>query len=290
MSDLKRIIWLASYPKSGNTWMRSLLAHYFMPVEHAPDINHLPNFTTGDVRKDFFKRANGGVPFQTDSEEEWMRMRGRALRLIAASKPNHHFVKTHCQTIRLFDQDVIPPDLTAAAIYVMRNPFDLAPSFARHQSCDIDTAIDRMTNPTMMTKTDEGIFEVLGSWDDHVNVWTQAPGLPLQVVRYEDLQTKPGPTMRALLGKFLKVPVDTKKLTYAIKSTSFDAMKKQEDTLGFKERPPGMERFFAKGRAGVWREDLTPAQVGRIREAFLPTLEKWYPEMLAETEAFAAAG
>lgn len=51
-----------------------------------------------------------------------------------------------------------------------------------------------------------------------------------------------------------------------------------------------MERFFAKGRAGVWREDLTPAQVGRIREAFLPTLEKWYPEMLAETEAFAAAG
>jgi len=290
MNNLQRIIWLASYPKSGNTWMRSLLAHYFMPKGNGPNINQLPNFTTGDVRKDFFARANGGKPFVTDSIEDWMQMRGKALRLIAASKPNHHFVKTHCQTIRLYDQDVIPPEVTAAAIYVMRNPFDLAPSFARHQRCDLDTAIDMMLNPEMMTKFDQGIFEFLGSWGNHVNAWTQAPGLPLHVVRYEDLLTKPGPTMRALLGKFLKVDVDSKKLAYAIKSTSFDAMKKQEEKLGFAERPPGMETFFAKGRAGVWRDDLTPAQVGRLREAFLPVLEQWYPEMLKDTAEFAAQG
>ena len=96
--------------------------------------------------------------------------------------------------------------------------------------------------------------------------------------------------MRALLGKFLKVDVDSKKLAYAIKSTSFDAMKKQEEKLGFAERPPGMETFFAKGRAGVWRDDLTPAQVGRLREAFLPVLEQWYPEMLKDTAEFAAQG
>ena len=289
MSDMQRIIWLASYPKSGNTWMRSLLAHYFMPKGQAPNINQLPNFTTGDVRKDFFKRANGGKPFVTDSIEEWMQMRIKALRLIALSKPNHHFVKTHCQTIQICGLDVIPPEVTAAAIYMMRNPFDLAPSFARHQNCDIDTAIDRMTNVEMMTKFDQGIYEFLGSWDNHVNVWTNAPGLPLHTVRYEDMLTKPGPTMRALLQKFLKVPVDTPKLTYAIKSTSFDAMRKQEEKLGFAERPPEMKRFFAKGQAGTWREDLTPAQVARIREAFLPTLEKWYPEMLKETGEVAAS-
>lgn len=84
--------------------------------------------------------------------------------------------------------------------------------------------------------------------------------------------------------------VDKPKLAYAVKSTSFEAMKAQETTLGFTEKPKGMQSFFAKGQAGAWREDLTPAQVARLREAFLPTLEKFYPELLAETEAFAARG
>ena len=287
--DLRRIIWLASYPKSGNTWMRTLLAHYFMPKGQAPDINNLRQFTTGDIRQDFFDRAAGGQ-FRGETIEDWMKVRPTAIRLIAASKPDHHFVKTHCQTIRLFGQDVIPPEVTAAAICIIRNPFDLAPSFARHQSCDLDTAIDRMMDPDMSMGTETGIYEPLGRWDDHIHVWTNAPGLPRHVIRYEDLHARPGPTMRRLLEKFLKVKVDGPKLAYAVRSTSFEKLKRQEDEKGFFERPKGMDSFFAKGRAGVWRDDLTPAQVGRLRDGFLPTLEKWYPEMLEETAAFAAGG
>ena len=173
MTDLRRIIWLASYPKSGNTWMRSLLAHYFMPRGQAPDINHLSQFTTGDIRQDFFDRA-AGRPFRGSSYEEWMAVRPTALRMIAASKPSHHFVKTHCQPIRILGRDVIPAEVTAAAIYMMRNPFDLAPSFARHQGCDLDTAITRMMDPDMSSGTDTGIFEALGRWDEHVTTWTTA--------------------------------------------------------------------------------------------------------------------
>ena len=287
MSDLRRIIWLASYPKSGNTWMRSLLAHYFMPLGKAPDINNLRQFTTGDTRQDFFDAANGG-PFRGQGLEDWMRVRGRALRLIAGSKPDHHFVKTHCQTVRIFDQDVIPPELTAAAIYIIRNPFDLAPSLARHQNCDLDLAIERMCNPDTITGTPSGIIDLLGRWDDHIRVWTNAPGLPIHVVRYEDLLHNPGRTMRGLLEKFLKVKVDGPKLARAIKATSFEAMKRQEETLGFAEKPKGMTAFFAKGQAGVWRDDLTPAQVAKLRAAFLPALERWYPEMLKDTGAVAA--
>ncbi|MBE0452456.1 sulfotransferase domain-containing protein [Roseovarius autotrophicus] len=287
MSDLRRIIWLASYPKSGNTWLRSLLAHYFMPPGKAPDINNLRQFTTGDTRQDFFDAAAGGA-YRGADLEEWMRVRGRALRLIAASKPDHHFVKTHCQPIRVFDQDVIPAEVTAAAVYILRNPFDLAPSFARHQSCDIDSAIDRMLNPDTIMGTPSGIYDLLGRWDDHIGAWTGAPGLPHHVLRYEDMLANPGKTMRALLEKFLRVKVDGPKLARAIKATSFEALKKQEETLGFGEKPAGMTAFFAKGQAGVWREDLTPAQVARLREGFLPTLERWYPEMLKETAEVAA--
>ena len=285
MSNLQRIIWLASYPKSGNTWMRSLLAHYLMPPGMAPDINNLRSFTTGDTRQDIFNAAVGGE-FRANSVEDWLRARQQVVRLIAGSKPNHHFVKTHCQPIKMYDMELIPPQVTAAAIYILRNPFDLAPSFARHQSADIDTAIDRMTNPDTMMGTPTGIFDALGRWDDHLNAWTSAPGLPLHVIRYEDLLERPAKTMRGLLEKFLKVPIDNPKLAKAIKATSFDAMKKQEEKHGFFEKPQGMKSFFAKGQAGVWREDLTPAQIERLRDAFQPALEKWYPEVWADTGKF----
>ncbi|WP_138934795.1 sulfotransferase domain-containing protein [Roseovarius arcticus] len=289
MSSLKRIIWIASYPKSGNTWMRSLLAHYFMPAGQAPDINNLRNFTTADVRQDFYDAANGGAYNGTDLKA-WMRVRPGALRLIAGSRPNHHFVKTHCQTIRLEGQDVIPPEVTSGGIYLIRNPFDLAPSFARHQSADIDTAIKRMCNPDTVMGTPTGIFDVLGRWDDHVHSWTSAPGLKRRVIRYEDLLVKPAREMRGLLEVFLGQKVDGAKLARAIKATAFDKMQKQEREHGFTEKPEGMANFFAKGQAGVWKDDLTPAQVGRIREAFLPALEQHYPEMLRETEEFARGG
>lgn len=287
MTDLRRIIWLASYPKSGNTWMRSLLAHYFMPEGQAPDINNLRQFTTGDIRQDFFDRA-AGRPFRGKTVEDWMKVRPTALRMIAASKPNHHFVKTHCQPIRVGGRDVIPAEVTAASVYMMRNPFDLAPSFARHQGCDLDTAITRMMDPDMSMGTDTGILDALGRWDDHVQRWTTAPGLPRHILRYEDMLRDPTRETRGLLQTFLRVKVDKAKLDRAVEATSFDALKQQESEQGFKERPPHMQAFFARGQAGVWREDLTPAQVGRIREGFLPVLEKWYPEMLAETAEFAA--
>jgi len=286
MQDLKRIIWLASYPKSGNTWIRSLLAHYFMPPGKAPDINNLRQFTTADVRQDFYDAA-AGKPFRGTGLEEWVRMRGPALRLIAGSKQGHHFVKTHCQTIQLFGTDLIPPQVTAGAVYVMRNPFDLAPSFARHQSADLDTAIERMCTENTVMGTPTGIFDALGRWDDHVARWTTAPGLKRRIVRYEDLLTKPAREMRGLLEEFLSVKVEPQKLARAVKATSFANMQKQEREKGFTERPEGMKAFFAKGQSGVWRTDLTPAQVGRIREAFLPTLRIWYPELLEETAAFA---
>ncbi len=289
MSNLQRIIWLASYPKSGNTWMRMLLAHYIMPPGQAPDINHLREFTTGDVRQDFFDKAAGGSYFG-HSPEDWIKVRPQALRLIAASKQGHHFVKTHCQAVKLFGVDLIPPEVTAAAIYILRNPFDLAPSFARHQSASLDDAIGRMMNVDTFMGTETGIFDALGRWDVHVSSWTNAPGLPIHVVRYEDLLTHPARTVRKLLKDFLRMPVDQPKLARAIKATQFSELKKQEEKLGFGERPKGMDSFFTKGRSGVWREDLTPAQVGRIREEFLPVIERWYPEMLDETAEYAAKG
>ncbi|MEM9499101.1 MAG: sulfotransferase domain-containing protein [Pseudomonadota bacterium] len=289
MQDLRRIIWLASYPKSGNTWVRMLLAHYFMPKGKAPDINNIRQFTTGDARQDIFDAAVGGT-YHADSPDEWIHVRQKVVAMIAASKPNHHFVKTHCQASKYLGIDLIPPQCTAGAIYVMRNPFDLAPSFARHLNTDIDTAIEIMLNTEAINGTESGIYDAIGRWDKHVSSWADAPGLSIHVLRYEDMIDHTARAMRDLILKFLKAPLDAGKLAYAVKATSFETLKKQEAELGFVERPAGMDQFFARGQSGVWRTDLTPEQVARLRDGFGDTLTKWYPELMTETAEFAASG
>ena len=286
MNDLRRIIWLASFPKSGNTWLRSFLANYFQPPGKSLDINNLRKFTTGDGRQDFFDRAAGG-PFRGKTVEDWVKARPKALRLIAASKSGHHFVKTHCQVAKFGEVDIIPPEFTAAAVYLIRNPFDIAPSYARHLAVDMNTAIDRMTDRLAVQGSESRILETTGRWDDHIRSWTAAHGLPQHVMRYEDMLDDAAKAYRALFG-FLRVPVDQGKLDRALGLTSFDALQKQERQQGFRERPPKMKQFFARGAAGGWREDLTPEQAARIRAEFLPMLEQWYPEMLDETRDFAA--
>lgn len=281
MSDLRRIIWLASFPKSGNTWTRIFLAHYFMPPGEAPDINNLKRFTTADVRQDFFDRA-AGKPFRGTGVDEWLAVRQQALRLIAASKAGHHFVKTHCQVLQAGNTHVIDPQVTAAAVYILRNPFDVAPSLARHLGLDIDGAIARMCHEEATNVTETGIYETIGRWDRHIESWLGAPGLARHVMRYEDMSADPETAFRDLLG-FLGAPVKDGQLRRAIRAASFDQLRKQEKAKGFIERPPQMEAFFAKGQAGAWREDLTPAQVAQLRKAFLPTLQRHYPELIEET-------
>lgn len=284
--SLQRIIWIASFPKSGNTWTRSFLANYFMPKHEAPGINELRRFTTADIRQDFFDRA-AGRPFVAKDFDEWLLLRPKALRLIAGSKPGTHFVKTHSQIQRIGPIDLIPAEVTAAAVYVMRNPFDVAPSYARHLGVSLDEAIGMMQNPKALNASESRIFEVIGRWDAHAASWLNAPGLPRHVMRYEDMSADPEKAFRALLG-FLKAPVNDGRLRRAIRASSFSAMKSQEEAKGFVERPGHMASFFTKGKSGAWREDLTPAQVGRLREAFLPALERHWPELLDETAEFAA--
>ncbi len=281
----RRIIWLASFHKSGNTWVRAFLANYFASKGAEIGINQLFDEVVSDVRQDFFDQAAGRV-FRGGDFDDSIALRPKVQRLIASAKPGHQFVKTHSKIARIGPVDLILPEVTAAAIYIIRNPFDVAPSYARHSNVPVDRAIENMCDAKALTASESQIFEVLGRWDDHLASWTGSPGLALHVMRYEDLAADPERAFRGLLG-FLQARISDGKLRRAIRRASFDSLQKQEARQGFRERPGAMARFFVRGRPGGWRAELTPAQVARIRAEFLPALEQWYPEMLAETEAAA---
>jgi hypothetical protein len=283
--NLGRIIWVASFHKSGNTWMRAFLANYFALKGVEVGINQLFDEVVSDVRQDFFDRA-AGRPFHGAKFDDSILLRPKVQRLIAASKPGHQFVKTHSKIDRIGPVDLILPEVTAAAIYILRNPFDVAPSYARHSNQPIDKTIDNMCDPKALTASETKIFEVLGRWDDHVASWTGSQGLPLHLMRYEDMTADPERAFRGLL-QFLKAPVSDGQLRRALRRSSFRSLQKQEASQGFRERPDAAEQFFVRGKPGGWRDELTPEQVARIRTEFLPALEKWYPEMLHETAAAA---
>lgn len=283
--SLQRIIWIASFPKSGNTWLRLLLAHYFLPKDVSVDINSIHRFTTGDRRQDFFDRA-AGKPFRAESIDQWLAMRQPALRLIAGSKPGHHFVKTHNRVALVGEVPLIPPEVTAAAIYVIRNPFDLCLSYARHQTIGVDEAIELMAKDEAVNVSDTGIAELLGRWDSHIESWLTAPGMPHHLVKYEDMLADTEAEVRKLF-RFLRITPQDGLLRRAIRHTRFEELQKQEAKKGFRERPPKMKQFFVSGRAGGWRETLTRAQVARVREHFAPTIERHWPELVDESAALA---
>ncbi|MEM1344067.1 MAG: sulfotransferase domain-containing protein [Pseudomonadota bacterium] len=280
-----RLIWLASFPKSGNTWTRAFLAQALSPKGQAPGLNTMRRFNAADNLQEHYDRA-AGRPFVAASVEEWLAMRAKALRLVAGEGQGHRFVKTHSQVGCLQGHDLIPPALSAAAIYILRNPFDVAPSYARHLGVSLDEAIAKMADADAVNATRSQILDVVGRWDDHIDSWANAEGLPRHILRYEDLAADPEPPFRALLT-FLGVRVSDGVLRRAIRASSFQALQRQEQAEGFIERPPHLKAFFAKGKAGAWRDDLSPAQIKTIRAAFLPAIERWYPELLDETAALA---
>ena len=116
------------------------------------------------------------------------------------------------------------------------------------------------------TVTDTQVYELYGSWSQHVLSWTRKPHRAMYVMRYEDMLVEPQKTFGALARHLLFTPSESE-LADAIDRSSFERLRKQEEKDGFRERPEKAERFFRDGRAGQWKEVLTPKQVQRIVDA-----------------------
>ena len=259
------ILWLASYPKSGNTWLRAFLANLFTNAKVPVDINKLPNFAFAEYRLEFYERLSGKSRDQLDDKALNI-LRPDVQRYLAASnKGQSVMVKTHAA---MGFQDNVPtilPEATAGAIYVVRNPLDVTVSYAHHVGIDYDRAVEAMSLSTNMLATSgDFCFQLLGSWSDHVRSWVDGGknGLPLHVVRYEDLQCQPEKTFGGIM-KFLKLPKNDERLERAIRHASFKELRRQEDTTGFIEKSKKAEKFFRTGQIGGWKQDLTPEQAAR---------------------------
>ncbi len=270
---MTQILWLASYPKSGNTWLRALLANYLSGAAEPVAINSLPSFAHGDMRSEPYARL-AGKPASVLTWEEINRLRPAVHRALADQRPGIVFVKTHSVLGSIDDIPTITPGVTFGAIYVVRNPLDVACSFADHYGLTPAAGVRALCFKGLEIEPKDGhIRQIVGDWTTHVESWERAPGLYLHIVRYEDLLAAPEPTLGRMLD-FLRIRNDPERLTRAVRHAAFDTLAAQEAASGFIERSKNAKRFFRRGAAGGWREELTGQEAEMMIASHRPLMRR----------------
>jgi hypothetical protein len=262
------IVWIASYPKSGNTWVRAFL-HNLVRVRNGEsgeqDINEMARFSTWDLDKKRYADFLGFEPDNAIHRTEIASTRHRVQQQIADAAQGLVFMKTHNCLVVDRGHTTINFAVTAGAIYVLRNPLDVAISYAHHAGAEIDRAIEMMAQTDIETHgKDDAVYEVLGSWSQHVWSWTRNKHHALHYVRYEDMLIDPHAAFGAM-AQHLSLGSTQQQIGRAIEQSSFARLQAQEREKGFRERPAVADQnFFREGRAGQWKQILTKNQIDAI--------------------------
>ena len=258
-----RILWLASYPKSGNTWLRLFLSNLLADSPVPFDINRIGEVTLAEPGTAGFALFDQR-PWQEWSEAEIARLRPRVQERISQTRDGVIPVKTHSAFVKVGGIPTINMDVTAGAVYVVRNPMDLVISYAHHQGIAIDAMIDIMTTDMFRTPTNAtNVYEVMGSWSQHVMSWTATDSPLIHVMRYEDMMADAEAAFSDLAA-FMRVKTTPAKIARAVKHAAFDEAKKMEAKDGFVERTPAQSHFFRSAKVDEWRGVLSDEQVRRI--------------------------
>ena len=267
------IVWIASYLKSGNTWTRLLLANFLAGSEQAVPINDLGAALPGvqPHERHWFDKVTG-LSSSECTRDEIESLRPAALRAWAAEVAGERqFCKVHDA---LHDtaagEPMFPEDVTAGAIYLVRNPLDVAVSWAFHcgreTSSGFSEVVAWMNDPRweMAGGCGPQLRQRLLDWSGHVESWLAAP-FPVLLVRYEDLLADAAGEL-ARMVRFAGVDgaADRRRLRRAVEAAAFPRLQEQEARYGFQEADPRSRRFFRFGRAGDGRRRLSAAQAQRI--------------------------
>lgn len=275
MTNTPGIVWLASYPKSGNTWLRALFSSY-LAKELSVCINDLAvPIASGRAYLDDAL----GIETCDLTPTELRNLLPDAYNSWASDPAAFHYVKIH----DAFDygsqgQPLYPPAATRAVIHLLRDPRDVAVSFGHHIGRNLDETIDRLNNPRLwigLSKSQKGqIPQYLSDWSGHARSWLESP-LPRLSLRYEDLLANTCESFSKIVA-FCGLEVDEARIARAVDACTFSRLQAQEQENDFRERNHNSNApFFREGRAGGWREVLSPAQAARIVSAHVDMMRKF---------------
>lgn len=260
------IVWLASYPKSGNTWIRTFLTNILGDESEQVSINQLKTDGIFSSREIFDSVT--GIESSNLTNEEIDRLRPDIYNDLSNAAKQIMYIKAHDAYTYLPDGRPLFGTEKARAVYILRNPLDVAVSYANHMGKDLDTTIALMGDMSHVMCANKGrlynqLRQRLLTWSGHAESWTRQRDIPTLLIRYEDMKRSPIRTFDGIV-RFLGIDCSQRRLQDAIEMSSFSRLKKQEQAEGFKEKPPNAPCFFRKGEVGDWRYHLSEVQRDRL--------------------------
>jgi len=269
------IVWLASYPKSGNTLLRSLLSSYFFSNDGDFKFNHLYKISQFPAVHHFTS-----LGINIADENEVFKNFINAQNFINKQNKSLKFFKTHSALCKMNDCNFTDLKNTLGVIYIVRDPRNVVTSYAHHYNLNINEATDALLDKSsFLVKTEKNCKAFMGSWDFNYNSWKKFESKKKYLlIKYEDLVNKKRNTLLKIF-RFLeslgvsKFKIDMVKLNKAIKSTEFDKMKDLEKKEVFYEgvldiKTGKRKVFFNLGPKNDWRRILDQKNRDKIEKFF----------------------
>ncbi len=255
------IIWIASYPKSGNTYLRSFISSYYFSKKGKFDFNLLLNILQFPSLK--FTKKN--IFSEDEASQNWIFNQNQFF-----LNNKVHFVKTHNSLDKFKGNKFTSNQQTLGAIYIVRDPRNVLSSLTHHYSLNYEQAFKKIMdeNASLLEKSlnnDHSNFTFLGSWSNHYKSWKNTTEFKTLFIKYEDLEDNKYETFKKVVNfinriKSKELKIDEKKLLNSIRSTNFTNLKNKEQNEGFEESvisSNGEKKpFFNLGFNNRWQKIL----------------------------------
>lgn len=277
------IFWIASYPKSGNTWLRALLASYYFSKDGNFNQLLLKNISQFP-EKQYFRDFNYNSKIITDTSRFWI----AAQEKINLGK-KIRFFKTHNMLGSINGNNFTNQKNTIGCIYIVRDPRNVITSFKNHYDFNYDQALAAMLNENYYIfqsdeKNDYGNFQLLSSWEKNFQSWKAQKIFPIKFIRYEDLLNETFNTLKetiVFIDKILNLKNSFQKLKAqkSIQSTTFLKLKSMEKKEGFIESIFSKKEnkkipFFHLGAENDWKKILDKDYQNKLNSQFQVSLKE----------------
>jgi hypothetical protein len=260
----RNLVWLASFPKSGNTWLRFLLVNYLLNRDKPVGLDEISRYSFSDTGVRAFTKV-AGRPVGTLSDAEIMALRPSVQRFYAQNPADVVFVKTHSMVADVEGTPTIDSAVTRNTLHVVRNPMDVAVSFANHYGCSLDKAVESLCRDTLVLRGNpkRNLLSVVGSWSANNASWINSKALKVLTLRYEDMQADTTAALDKALVHIGLEP-DASRIAAAVGFSSFERLSRQEAETGFSEAARDGGRFFRAGKSGEGARKLGPDLIARL--------------------------
>jgi len=277
------IIWISSYPKSGNTWLRSLISNYFFSKDGNFNFELIKQIDSFPSSK-FFRNYKDKFEKPEDTSKYWIKEQEKI-----NSLNKIFFLKTHNALCKINGNKFTDQNNTLAAIYLVRDPRNVITSIANHYQITTRNAFDFMKDKNRGIIEREGNrytgFQPLFSWDLHLKSWTENTLYPSLIIKYEDLIIDTASVFKKVLEFIKKITnsknnIDKQKLLKCVENCKFLNLKTMEREKGFDESMVDKKTgekitFFNLGEKNNFKDILEKNLINEMNDYFKYQLKKY---------------